>query len=53
MYHETNMEYYACHCGRNFFTTEEKIEKLKIYKKWLDDESKGVQEAIEKIQKAS
>ncbi len=53
MYHEMDMEYYVCQCGRHFLTKEEKIEKLKKYKKWLDDESKGVHEAIEKIQKAS
>ncbi len=40
-------------CGRQFFTSEEKIEQLEEYKKWLDSESKGVEEAIEDIQKAS
>ncbi|MCK5627390.1 hypothetical protein KAI23_05430 [Candidatus Bathyarchaeota archaeon] len=39
--------------GRNFLTKEEKIEKLKGYKEWLDNESKGVEEAIEKIKGAS
>jgi uncharacterized protein YnzC (UPF0291/DUF896 family) len=41
-------------CGpRHFLTSEEKVEKLKKYKEWLDSESQGVQEAIEKIEKAS
>ncbi|MGB6679929.1 MAG: hypothetical protein WBF08_01220 [Candidatus Bathyarchaeia archaeon] len=41
------------HYGRNFLTKEEKIEKLNEYKDWLDNESKGVQETIEKIKGAS
>ncbi len=41
------------HCGRQFLTSEEKIEKLEEYKNWLDNESKGVEEAIEKLKKAS
>jgi hypothetical protein len=40
-------------CGRHFLTTEEKIEKLEEYKKWLDSESKGVNEAITNLTKAS
>jgi hypothetical protein len=39
--------------GRHFLTKEEKIEKLEEYKKWLDTESQGVSEAIEKIKQAS
>ena len=39
--------------GRNFFTIEEKVEKLQEYKKWLDNESKGVDETISKLRKAS
>lgn len=39
--------------GRNFLTKDEKIEKLKGYKEWLDSESKGVEETISKIKKAS
>jgi hypothetical protein len=35
--------------GRQFLTTEEKMEKLNTYKKWLQDEAKGVEEAITKI----
>ncbi|MBU0497518.1 MAG: hypothetical protein KKC68_05145 [Candidatus Thermoplasmatota archaeon] len=40
-----------CHhnCGRHFLTTEEKIEHLQQYKKWLENEAKGVEEAIKKI----
>jgi hypothetical protein len=39
--------------GRHFLTTEEQIEKLEEYKNWLDNESKGVEEAIERLKKAS
>ena len=39
--------------GRRFLTTEEKIERLQEYKEWLDNESKGVEEAILKLQKTS
>ena len=39
--------------GRNFLTTEEKAAKLQDYAKWLDNESKGVEEAIVKLKKAS
>lgn len=38
--------------GRRFLTTEEKMEKLGTYKKWLQDEAKGVEEAIARIKKA-
>lgn len=38
-------------CGRNFFSKEEKIEMMKRYKNWLDKESKGIEEAIEKMEK--
>ena len=41
------------HEGRHFLTKEEKIEKLKEYKEWLDNESKGVSETISKLKKAS
>lgn len=34
---------------RQFLTKEEKIKKLKEYKDWLDNESKGVEEAITKL----
>ena len=36
--------------GRRFITKAEKIEKLTEYKNWLDNESKGVEERITKIQ---
>tara|TARA_B100001971_G_C18100692_1_gene488648 strand:- start:679 stop:837 length:159 start_codon:yes stop_codon:yes gene_type:complete len=39
--------------GRHFLTKEEKIDKLKEYKDWLDSESKGVDESINKLKKAS
>jgi hypothetical protein len=38
--------------GRQFLTTDEKIERLEEYKNWLDNESKGVEETIEKLKKA-
>ena len=38
------------HHGRMFLTKEEKIKKLTEYKNWLDNESKGVEERITKIQ---
>ena len=44
-------------CGeyskRNFLSKEEKIEKLKEYKDWLDAESKGVEEVIKDLKKAA
>ena len=52
MNYDNCMNYENC-CGRQFLTTEEKIEKLKEYKKWLDNESKGVEEAITELKKAS
>ena len=44
-----------CHhaCGRHFLTTDEKIEKLQKYKTWLENETKGVEEAIKKIKTKS
>ena len=39
--------------GRRFLTTEEKIERLQEYKEWLDNESKGVEEAILKLKKTN
>jgi hypothetical protein len=45
--------HYQGHYGRQFLTTEEQIEKLEEYKSWLDNESKGVEEAIERLNKAS
>jgi hypothetical protein len=45
-----------CECepqyGRRFLTKEEKVERLQEYKDWLDQEAKGVSEAIERIQKS-
>lgn len=42
-------------CGsgeRRFLTTEEKMERLKEYKAYLENEAKGVEEAIARIKKA-
>jgi len=41
------------HCGRQFLTKEEKIEHLKKYKEWLEKETKGIEEAIQELKKAS
>jgi hypothetical protein len=41
------------HCGRVYLTKEEKIEKLEEYKQWLESETKGVEERIEELKKAS
>lgn len=41
------------YCGRHFLTKEEKIEKLEEYRKWLENEKKGVEEAINELKKAS
>ena len=46
------MDHGMC-CGRQFLTTEEKVEKMEKYKEWLDNESKGVEEEIERLKKAS
>ena len=48
-YREENTHCFQHH-GRMFLTKEEKIEKLTKYKNWLDNESKGVEETITKIQ---
>ena len=37
--------------GRHFVTKEEKLELLEEYKKWLEKESKGVEEFISDIKK--
>ncbi len=38
--------------NRRFLTKEEKLEKLGKYKSWLDNEAKGVNEAMQKLAKA-
>ncbi len=48
MHNEENMYCCTCH-GRMFLTKEEKIKKLTEYKNWLENERKGVEEAIEKL----
>jgi len=44
-------------CGKyrekRFLALEEKIKKLKAYKEWLNNESKGVEEAISKLKEIS
>jgi hypothetical protein len=37
--------------GRRFLTAEERVAELKEYQEWLQQEAKGVQEAIERIGK--
>jgi hypothetical protein len=44
---------FGMHCGRQFLTKEEKIEHLEEYKKWLENEKKGVEETINELKKAS
>jgi hypothetical protein len=49
--HHKNINNCCCTSeGRHFLTKEEKIKKLTEYKKWLDNESKGVEEAINELQ---
>ena len=43
---ETEME------GRRFLTNQEKVDKLQKYQEWLENEAKGVDEAITKLKKA-
>lgn len=38
-------------CGRQFFTKEERTEVMERYKEWLEKETKGVEEAIERLNK--
>ena len=38
--------------GRQFLTTEEKVERLQKYKEWLENEAEGVDEAMTRIKKA-
>jgi hypothetical protein len=48
MHHEENV----CCCtphSRMFLTKEEKIDHLNKYKEWLENEAKGVDEAIAKL----
>ena len=50
MHHGTQNTCCFPHHPRMFLTKEEKIEHLQKYKDWLDKESKGVEEAIIKLQ---
>jgi len=45
--------HHGMNCSRQFYTKEEKIEHLEEYKKWLEKEKIGVEEAIEELKKAS
>ena len=50
-----NCEAFVCEssvAGRKFLTREEKAAMLQEYKDWLDSESRGVAEAIVKLEKA-
>ena len=38
--------------GRSFLTKEEKMDRLKEYKEWLEKEAQGVQETIQKLKSA-
>jgi hypothetical protein len=46
-------EEFGCNCGvahpRMFLTKEEKITHLNKYKEWLENEAKGIDEAITKL----
>jgi hypothetical protein len=42
----------CCHGSRHFLTKKEKIERLEMYQKWLENEAQGVKEAIEELKKA-
>ena len=44
---------HSMNCWRRFPTKEEKILHLEEYKKWLENEKKGVEETIEELKKAS
>ena len=49
-----NCSVQMCSYGtRSFLTKEEKIKVLSEYKEWLDNESKGVDEAITELKQAS
>ena len=39
----------CCSESRRFLTKEEKLAKLGKYKEWLDNEAKGVHEAMQKL----
>jgi hypothetical protein len=49
MHHEEENMCCCTHHGRQFLTKEEKLKKLAEYKNWLDNESKGVEEAIAQL----
>ncbi len=42
---------HECNCyGRRFLTQEEKVERLKEYKKYLELETKGIAERIKELE---
>ena len=45
------MDHHPEHCGRHFFSKEEKVELLEKYREWLEKESKGVGEMLEDLKK--
>jgi hypothetical protein len=49
MHHEEENMCCCTHHERQFLTKEEKLKKLTEYKNWLDNESKGVEEAIAQL----
>ena len=53
MYGHHGMQHHWMNCCRQFLTKDEKIKHLEEYKKWLEQEAKGVQETIDEIKKAS
>lgn len=55
MCHEPHGRYrnHGMQCCRQFLTKEERIQHLEEYKKWLQKETEGVEEAINDLKKAS
>ena len=52
MHHGEENTCCCTHHGKLFLTKEEKLKKLTEYKKWLDNESKGVEETIAQLKSA-
>lgn len=47
------MHHMCCHQNRHFFNKEEKKAYLEEYKQWLENEKKGVEEALSEITEKS
>jgi len=47
------MHHMYCHQNRHFFTKEEKKAYLEEYKQWLENEKKGVEEALSELTEKS